>query len=129
MKKIIVTALSFVIAMGFVIMVPQDASADAGRFDLYSGDQPFGTDTEISNVHDGETFEIIPVESYDPATNTITFRTKSFSNYAIAVKDSRKGGSKGPGTGDDNSIIPDLVIMITAGLALAGIGLKRRYDR
>lgn len=83
----------------------------------------------VHNVHDGETFEIIPVESYDPATNTITFKTKSFSNYAIAVKDSKKGGSKGPGTGDDNDIIPDLVIMITAGLALAGIGLRRRYDR
>lgn len=83
----------------------------------------------VHNIHDGETFEIIPVDSYDPATNTITFKTKSFSNYAIATKDGKKGGSKGPGTGDDNNIIPDLVIMITAGLALAGIGLKRRYDR
>ena len=83
----------------------------------------------VHNIHDGENFEIIPVDSYDPATNTITFKTKSFSNYAIATKDSKKGGSKGPGTGDDNNIIPDLVIMITAGLALAGIGLKRRYDR
>ena len=83
----------------------------------------------VHNIHDGENFEIIPVDSYDPATNTITFKTKSFSNYAIATKDGKKGGSKGPGTGDDNNIIPDLVIMITAGLALAGIGLKRRYDR
>lgn len=83
----------------------------------------------VHNIHDGENFEIIPVDSYDPATNTITFRTKSFSNYAIATKDSKKGGSKGVNTGDDNNIIPDLVIMITAGLALAGIGLKRRYDR
>lgn len=83
----------------------------------------------VHNIHDGENFEIIPVDSYDPATNTITFKTKSFSNYAIATKAGKKGGSKGPGTGDDNNIIPDLVIMITAGLALAGIGLKRRYDR
>lgn len=83
----------------------------------------------VHNIHDGETFEVIPVESYDAATNTITFKTKSFSNYAIATKDGKKGGSKGPGTGDDNNIIPDLVIMITAGLALAGIGLKRRFDR
>ena len=83
----------------------------------------------VHNIHDGENFEIIPVDSYDPATNTITFKTKSFSNYAIATKDSKKGGSKGVNTGDDNNIIPDLVIMITAGLALAGIGLKRRYDR
>ena len=83
----------------------------------------------VHNIHDGEDFEIIPIDSYDPATNTITFKTRSFSNYAIATKDSKKGGSKGVNTGDDNNIIPDLVIMITAGLALAGIGLKRRYDR
>ena len=40
----------------------------------------------VHNIHDGEKYEIIPIESYDPATNTITFKTKSFSNYAIASK-------------------------------------------
>lgn len=38
----------------------------------------------VHEKHDG-TYEIIPVE-YDPSTNTITFKTKSFSNYAIATK-------------------------------------------
>ena len=40
----------------------------------------------VHNVHDGDEFEIIEIESYDEATNTITFKTKSFSNYAIATK-------------------------------------------
>ncbi|MBO4815893.1 MAG: hypothetical protein J5507_02990 [Clostridia bacterium] len=40
----------------------------------------------IHNVNDGDEYEIIEIESYDPATNTITFKTKSFSGYAIAVK-------------------------------------------
>ena len=38
------------------------------------------------NVHDGDKYEIIKIDSYDPETNTITFKTKSFSNYAIASK-------------------------------------------
>lgn len=38
----------------------------------------------VHEKHDG-TYEIIPVE-YDSETNTITFKTKSFSNYAIATK-------------------------------------------
>ena len=41
----------------------------------------------VHNVHDGDIYEIIPIESYDPETNTITFITRSFSNYAIASKD------------------------------------------
>lgn len=40
----------------------------------------------VHNIDDGEEFEIIPIESYDPVTNTITFYTDSFSNYAIAAK-------------------------------------------
>ena len=40
----------------------------------------------VHEKHDG-TYEIIPVD-YDAETNTITFKTKSFSNYAIATKDS-----------------------------------------
>lgn len=41
----------------------------------------------VHNIHDGEEYEIIEIDSYDPETNTITFRTKSFSNYAIATSD------------------------------------------
>lgn len=40
----------------------------------------------VHNIHDGDEFEIIEIESYDAETNTITFKTKSFSNYAIATK-------------------------------------------
>ena len=38
----------------------------------------------IHNIHNGEEFETIPVDSYDSKTNTITFKTDSFSTYAIA---------------------------------------------
>ena len=40
----------------------------------------------VHNIHNGEKYEIIQIESYDSTTNTITFKTKSFSNYAIATK-------------------------------------------
>ncbi len=40
----------------------------------------------VHNINDGDEYEIIQIDSYDPKTNTITFRTKSFSNYAIASK-------------------------------------------
>lgn len=39
----------------------------------------------VHEKHDG-TYEIIKIENYDSATNTVTFKTKSFSNYAIATK-------------------------------------------
>lgn len=39
----------------------------------------------IHNIHNGEDFETIPVDSYDSETNTITFQTHSFSTYAIAT--------------------------------------------
>ena len=44
----------------------------------------------VHNIHDGEDFEIIEIDSYDEETNTITFKTKSFSNYAIASKNETK---------------------------------------
>lgn len=39
----------------------------------------------IHNIHNGEDFETIPVDSFDSETNTITFKTDSFSTYAIAT--------------------------------------------
>ena len=39
----------------------------------------------IHNIHNGEDFETIPIDSYDSKTNTITFKTDSFSTYAIAT--------------------------------------------
>ena len=44
----------------------------------------------VHNVHDGDEYEIIEITSYDEATNTITFKTKSFSGYAIALKDGKE---------------------------------------
>lgn len=41
----------------------------------------------IHNIKDGEEFEVIEIDSYDPETNKITFKADSFSSYAIAVKD------------------------------------------
>lgn len=39
----------------------------------------------IHNIHNGEKFETISVDSFDSETNTITFKTDSFSTYAIAT--------------------------------------------
>ena len=41
----------------------------------------------LHNVGDGDDFEVIEIDGYDPETNTLTFTTDSFSGYAIAVKD------------------------------------------
>ena len=38
----------------------------------------------VHEKHDG-TYEVIPT-TYDASTNTLTFKTSSFSNYAIATK-------------------------------------------
>ncbi len=40
----------------------------------------------IHNIHDEDKYEIIPIESYNEKTNTITFKTSSFSGYAIASR-------------------------------------------
>ena len=44
----------------------------------------------VHNVDDGDEYEVIEITSYDPETNTITFKTKSFSNYAIASKSTKE---------------------------------------
>ena len=61
----------------------------------------------IHNIHNGENFETITVDSYDPGTNTITFKTDSFSTYAIATT---SGGSNGGSTSGSGGItvIPSL---------------------
>lgn len=48
----------------------------------------------VHNINDGDEYEIIEIDSYDPTTNTITFKTKSFSNYAIATKTSADSSGK-----------------------------------
>ena len=41
----------------------------------------------VHNVDNGDNYDVIEIDEYDPETNTIKFKTDSFSNYAIAVKD------------------------------------------
>ena len=75
----------------------------------------------VHNVHDGEEYEIIEIDSYDPDTNTITFHTKSFSNYAIATlkstSDSDSDSESEPESKTDNSTVgsPDTGIMTEDG--------------
>ena len=73
----------------------------------------------VHEKHDG-TFEIIEIDSYDEETNTITFKTKSFSNYAIAskaeiateeTKTATDEKESNPKTGD-NIIIAAVVLVI-----------------
>ena len=74
----------------------------------------------VHNVHDGDDFEIIPIESYDPVTRTVTFKTKSFSNYAIGTK-----GTKNAKTGDTIHIYIELLGVSVAGAIISVILLKK----
>ena len=49
----------------------------------------------VHNIDNGDEFEIIEIENYDPETNTISFYTDSFSNYAIATKIESKAEDTG----------------------------------
>lgn len=102
----------------------------------------------VHNIDDGDEFEIIEIESYDPATNTITFKTKSFSNYAIATKTKATDttttpatvtttpaatttttttNNTSPKTGDDMMMFVVLLTMSVMGLGImTKSGLKKR---
>ena len=69
----------------------------------------------VHEKHDG-TYEIIPV-TYNKENNTITFKTKSFSNYAIASRTVEEVAN--PKTGDN--IIYYLSMLILSSLTLTGI--------
>ena len=69
----------------------------------------------IHNIDNGEEFEIIPIESYDPETNTITFYTDSFSNFAIAEKSET---ANSPKTGDTIMIYVSIFIVAIVGYVL-----------
>lgn len=68
----------------------------------------------VHEKHDG-TYEVIPT-TYDASTNTLTFKTSSFSNYAIATKlsNSAEIGSEIPKTGDN---IARYILPIALGFA------------
>ena len=74
----------------------------------------------VHEKHDG-TYEIIPT-TYDSKTNTITFSTTSFSNYAIAsktiaIENNEKGNNNSnPKTGDN--IIVYFVLFAVAALGI-----------
>ena len=83
----------------------------------------------VHEKHDG-TYEIIPVE-YNPETNTITFKTKSFSNYAIATKDVSAPTETDEETTENtkttdissNPTTGDNIIMVISIFAIATFGL------
>jgi len=80
----------------------------------------------VHNIHDGEEYEVIKIESYDEATNTITFKTKSFSNYAIATKgDGKKSDS--PKAGDMVALFVGIVAIASAVMVWA-IRNKKKND-
>ena len=47
----------------------------------------------VHNIHDGTDFEVLQIISYDPETRILTFKAKSFSNFAIATKGSGSNAS------------------------------------
>ena len=82
----------------------------------------------VHNIHDGEEFEVIEIESYDPKTNTISFRTKSFSNYAIATKVKEKEIVKesNPQTGDNITLYFAVAAVSVIGFIALIIYLKKK---
>lgn len=76
----------------------------------------------VYNIHDGEEYEVIEIDFYDPETNTITFKTKSFSSYAIATKtksttteSGKKDTTSNPTTGDNIIILATIFAIATLG--------------
>ena len=95
-----------------------------------------GNEVKIIHEKSDGTFEIIPAD-YNASENTITFKTSSFSNYAIASKtennkeennkeendiekeeNNNSESSEIPKTGDN--IIKYVIIFVLVGLVLAG---------
>ena len=80
--------------------------------------------------HDG-TYEIIPT-TYNKETNTITFATTSFSNYAIASKtnsleqnsEAIKDDNSNPKTGDN--ILAYSIIFVISLLGIVTISVANR---
>lgn len=77
----------------------------------------------VHNVNDGDKYEIIEIESYDAETNTITFKTKSFSNYAIASKTTSFVAEETKTTTGTNPITGDNIIMFISIFAIATLGV------
>ena len=87
-----------------------------------------GNEVKIIHEKSDGTFEIIPAD-YNPSENTITFKTSSFSNYAIASKTSTGSNTENTSNdGNGNSIIPKtgdniikyIIIFVLGALVLVG---------
>ena len=81
----------------------------------------------VHNIDDGDEFEIIKIESWDPKTRILTFKTKSFSNYAIATKPSSDTKVSNPKTGDNILIYVSLFGVSIVGLL--GINVYSRKKK
>ena len=82
----------------------------------------------VHNIHDGDEYEVIQIDSYDAETNTITFKTKSFSNYAIATKASATTDTKSssnPKTGDIIAAFIAIFAVSTVGFIVTKSAKKR----
>ena len=86
----------------------------------------------VHEKHDG-TYEIIPT-TYNKETNTITFATTSFSNYAIASKtnsleqnsEAVKDDNSNPKTGDN--ILAYSIIFVISSLGIVTISVANRKN-
>lgn len=76
----------------------------------------------VHNINDGEEFEIIPIESYDAETNTISFYTDSFSNYAIATKTVEETPAEETTDTSSNPSTGDNIVMFVSIFAIAALG-------
>ncbi len=79
-----------------------------------------GDDVDVSrvvivhNIDDGDEYEIIKIDSYDKEAHTITFKTKSFSNFAIATT------TGAPNTGVGTKVSNASAMLSVYGSMLAG---------
>lgn len=81
----------------------------------------------VHNIDDGDEYEIIKIDSYDLEAHTITFKTKSFSNFAIAI------GAGAPNTGvmtNDSGFAKSNIYVAILGAIIASavaVVIYRRY--
>ena len=83
----------------------------------------------VHNINDGDEYEVIEIESYDSETNTITFRTKSFSNYAIATKTTSEGTTTSPNTEDMIMIYSGIMAIAIVGFTVTTLVGKKYFKK
>ncbi len=85
-----------------------------------SDDIDVSTVVLVHNIGDGDDFEIIEIDSYDQAAHTITFRTRSFSNFAIATKDKVGTPDSGFVTKENDSAVATISVVVLASTIITG---------